>query len=419
MSRILLTWELGLNLGHLARLLPVAERFKADGHAVLVATRDIPAAASVLGPAGISFVPAPHLREGLPLAHRAAGYADILLSQGWNDVTILGGLTYAWLNLIRLFRPDRMILDYSPTASLAATIAGIPTVRVGNGFELPPATDPLPGFPGLAWPSNPATLAQSESVALAQGNRVLGAFKRPPVTALRDLTLGPHTLLCTLPELDHYGPRSDAHYIGLLRGHPSLARLHWPDGEGPKIFACLRKDTCQLEVMLSALCSIPARVVCVAPGLTRAQRERFRREHIRYASCPIDLDPLLDADLCITYGAEGTVLRFILAGVPQLISPWHVETFMATKRLEALGLGTALPNPSTPASAASIIQTLAFDRGMRERVCGFAKRVAMFTEDRAVAAVVEALSLGRAGPRQTGGAETTAAAVWEPRTSNL
>jgi hypothetical protein len=47
--RVLLTWELGLNVGHLTRLLPVAERLKADGHSVLVATRDIQAAAMVLG----------------------------------------------------------------------------------------------------------------------------------------------------------------------------------------------------------------------------------------------------------------------------------------------------------------------------------------------------------------------------------
>jgi len=85
MSRILLTWELGLNLGHLARLLPVAQQLRSDGHVVLVAARDLQAAATVLGPAGIPFVQAPHLPKGIALAHRATGYADILLSQGWSD----------------------------------------------------------------------------------------------------------------------------------------------------------------------------------------------------------------------------------------------------------------------------------------------------------------------------------------------
>lgn len=128
MSRILLTWELGLNRGHLTRLPPIAQRLKTDGHVVLVASRDIQAASAVLGPAGIPFVQAPHLPKGIPLAHRAAGYADILLSQGWSDGSTLWGLTQAWLNLLRMFQPERLILDYSPTVSLAARIAKIPCV---------------------------------------------------------------------------------------------------------------------------------------------------------------------------------------------------------------------------------------------------------------------------------------------------
>jgi hypothetical protein len=77
-SRFLLTWELGLNMGHLARLLPIAARLQARGHSVLVAVRKIPAAAAALGPAGIAFIQAPHQAAGLPLPERASGYADIL-----------------------------------------------------------------------------------------------------------------------------------------------------------------------------------------------------------------------------------------------------------------------------------------------------------------------------------------------------
>ena len=76
--RVLLTWELGLNLGHLSRLVPVAQRLKADGHSVLAAVRDIQVAATVLGAAGIPFILAPHLPQGMPLDHRATGYADVL-----------------------------------------------------------------------------------------------------------------------------------------------------------------------------------------------------------------------------------------------------------------------------------------------------------------------------------------------------
>jgi UDP:flavonoid glycosyltransferase YjiC (YdhE family) len=70
------------------------------------------------------------------------------------------------------------------------------------------------------------------------------------------------------------------------------------------------------------------------------------------------LTPLRDADLCITYGAEGTTLRFLLAGVPQLIVPWHVETYMAARRIEALGCGLALTGSQTSQSVTERVGAL-------------------------------------------------------------
>src|SRR5471032_1719050 len=131
MSRILLGWELGLNFGHIARLLPLAEGLKARGHSVLVAVRDIPAAAKVLGPTGISFVQAPFHVKGIPLPNRQSSYADILLAQGWADRSALWGLVQGWLNLFQLYQPDLVVLDHSPTARLATCIARIPTALVG------------------------------------------------------------------------------------------------------------------------------------------------------------------------------------------------------------------------------------------------------------------------------------------------
>jgi hypothetical protein len=101
---------LGLNFGRLTRLLALAERLKTEGHVVLVAARDIQAATRVPGPAGIPFVQAPLLAQGIPLEHRPASYADVLLTQGWLDKSLLSGLVYAWLALFRLFRAERLVL---------------------------------------------------------------------------------------------------------------------------------------------------------------------------------------------------------------------------------------------------------------------------------------------------------------------
>jgi len=377
MSRILLTWELGLNHGHLARLLPVAQRLKSDGHVVLVAARDIRAAATVLGPAGIAFVPAPFALNGIPLAHRPAGYADILLSQGWSDLNLLRGLTHAWLNLFRLFQPDRLLLDYSPTVSLAARIAGVPAVLIGNGFEMPPLEDPLPCFPGFSW-ATAAKAAESEARAVVNANTVLRGFGGSAITALRDLVLGQTRLLATLPELDHYGPRTDTLYIGPLLPRLPAPAVAWPPGEGPKLFACLRPDTSQVQTVLTALGAVPARVICVAAGFSGAQLEPFRKDHVRYTLGPVDLDCLGEADLCITYGAEGVMWKFLLAGVPQVISPWHVETYMAARRVESAGLGATLPAMSTQVSAESFISKMLAAPELLATARGFARRSASF-----------------------------------------
>jgi UDP:flavonoid glycosyltransferase YjiC (YdhE family) len=347
MSRFLLTWELGMNLGHLARLLPIACQLKARGHSVVVAVREIPAAAAILGPAGIPFIQAPHLPHGLPLPDRASGYADILLSQGWSDPQVLWGLAQSWHNLLRMVRPDALVLDYSPTAALAAKIAAIPTAMIGNGFELPPALDPLPPFPGFSW-ATAEKAAASERIAVDHANQAMRRFKRPPLRSLSDLFEDATTLFVTLPELDHYGARATGRYFGPLLGALRSREVNWPAGSA-RLFACLRPDTNHVDLILQTLRDSGCAVVCFAPGFTPPRLERSAGENLRFTSQPVDLDRLAaDADACVSYGAEGTMAKFLLAGVPQLISPWHVEAHMAARRIEALGAAVVLRGEQNP-----------------------------------------------------------------------
>jgi UDP:flavonoid glycosyltransferase YjiC (YdhE family) len=373
MSRVLLAWELGLNRGHLTRLLAVAEQLKSDGHSILVASRDVQAAAAVLGPAGISFIQAPHLTNGIPLRQRASGYADILLSQGWSDVSTLWGLVQAWLNLIRMCDPDLVILDYSPTANLAVRIAELPSALVGNGFEIPPASNPLPCFPGFPWATQDKA-EQAERLIVQNANRVLASFHGKPIEALRDLIGGQRRLLASFPELDHYGPRADVEYIGPLLGETRVAKIEWPDGKGPKIFTSVRPDTARVELILSGLAKVAARVICVATGFPRERLKPFMTGSVRFASGPVALEILSDADLCFTYGAEGTMLSFLLAGVPQLISPWHVETYMGARRIAEHGLGEFYEGTGGVQGLEETIYRLVANVAMTRRVRDFSDR---------------------------------------------
>lgn len=357
--RILLTWELGLNLGHLARLLPIASRLKARGHAVLIASRDPASAAHVLGPADISFVQAPYLVHGHPLPHRAAGYSDILRAQGWGDFATLRGLTEGWNNLYRMFRPDLIVADYSPTAVLAAHITSRPFLLIGNGFELPPASSPLPPFPGFSWASAERAAA-SEALVIEVANRVAEQMRGARLESLRDIVAPARALLVTVPELDHYGERDGARYIGPLLQPFNGCSLEWPGVVLPKrVFALVRPDTAHAAEILTALKSLNAAIVCITPGFTDAQLAPFRASNVLLSRRLANLSTLTtSADLCVSYGAEGTMLSFLFAGVPQVVSPYHVETHLAARRIESLELGVSLRAPQTTESIRESIHSI-------------------------------------------------------------
>jgi len=363
--RVLLTWELGHNVGHLTRLLPVAQQLKSEGHILLAAVRDLQSAAPILGRAGIPLIQAPHLLHGIPLQHRPTGYADILLSQGWADPSGLWGLTQGWLNIFALFKPDHLIIDYSPTASLAARLAKIPTLLIGNGFEMPPMTDPLPSFPGFAWASAD-TAAKAERQAVANANTVARAYKGSELSSLSSLVAGQKRLFATLPELDHYGEREDVEYIGPLLGKSDARQVTWPEGQGPRIFATLKPDTNNVKEILEALATLESRVVCVAMGFSPESLAAYCRPHILLSQAFVDLELLRDADLCITYGAEGTMLTFLLAGVPQLMYPWHVEAFMAGRKMQTAGVGLSIEKVQTATDVLGSIRRL-LDHGDYKR----------------------------------------------------
>lgn len=392
MSRILLTWELGLNFGHLARLLPIATLLKNRGHTVLVAARDLETASRVLTPGDISFVQAPHASSPISSPQRLNGYADILLTQGWSDCELLSGLVTGWLTLFELFKPDCVVLDYSPAAGLAARFADLPALCVGNGFEIPPALNPLPPF----WRMGNAEHAmRSEGLAVANANSVAVSHHGPKLLGLCDLFHPHKSMLATFPELDHYGERASANYIGpLFAGGLKAKRVDWPDKERRRIFACLRPDTSNLDTLLEGLVESEASIVCFAPGLPKDRLAKYSNPRIHFSTEFVDLKYLAsDADLCISYGAEGTTISFLLAGVPQLLAPKHIEAYMAARRIEELSAGLVLGWRETKQKVLSSITKLFDEPVYKQQAKVFGSRHSAFEPARSVELVVNAVEL--------------------------
>lgn len=400
MGRILFAWELGMNLGHLACIQPLALRCTAQGHRVLVAVRDTRAAKLFFGNCGITFVQGPSLARELRLGHRLAGYADILLAQGWGNASILRQLVGAWHELFKAFRPNVVVLDHAPTTQLAAHIASIPTVAIGNGFELPPMSIPLPPFPGFSWATREGA-ERSEATALTSVNAIMRELDRPKLYALREAFEGQRRLYATLPQLDHYGPRAGVTYTGPLLTWTGTDQVDWPVGSGTRMFAYLRPEMSSARAILEALKFIGARVICFAPGFDPDELESIAGPRIRVVSTPVDLRPLVaTADGCISYSAVGTAFRFLFAGVPLLLAPKTIEAQMAARRIEDLGAGLVLRGPQTARNIAMLLERLVTEAHYRTRAQEFACYHKNVSSDAVTKKIVGVISEGLVGSPQ-------------------
>lgn len=359
MSRILLTWEMGSNLGHLTRLLPLAKRLKEDGHLVLIAARDVAMASHVFGRWEIPFIQAPVSRFTARFTSPPASYADLLWAQGWHSCEQLLALVCAWQHLFRTFQPDAVIFDYSPTACLASRTSSARRILVGTGFELPPSETPLPAFCEFVGITKEAAAASEERV-LHNVNSVMSTLRMPRLGALREIFDDAHAFLTTFAELDHYGSRREALYVGPVNENPESVPIEWPSGYPHRVFAYVRPRTAALTSILRAFSSLDAAIICYAPGVADKFAPMLNDPRVVVSSSPVKLEPLLPGmSLCVSYGSSGIVTSTLSSGVPQLIAPAHVEAQLLANRVQYLGVGAVINgSPDSHATADLLNRTL-------------------------------------------------------------
>ena len=390
MSNILFAWEFGENWGHLSRDLPIARQLIAAGHKVLCVVQDTRIAAEILEPAGIPFVQAPMSRRILQTTKPIESYGEMLIIGGYGEHDTLRGLIEGWLGLFKLFIPDAVLIDYAPTALLAARIKGIPTVLTGSGFELPPQSKPLPSFNTRA--SSKDTHLLGEGIALRNINHVLASFQAQPLSQFADIFHGEHKILTTFAELDHYGERNEQIYAGPIYEMPHARSAQWPEGNDvPRIFAYLRPWMPGIEDLLLALHSSGANVICAFPGATTAQIQRFQTSQLQIFPMAVSLTPLLPSvDLVIGYGS-GTVATALLAGVPLLLVPRWSEQLLTALRVEALGAGLSVKGKPSQETFSSAINALLTDPGIQAAAKRFAKKYESFNIEQAVNGIVDTI----------------------------
>ncbi len=388
MSRVLLAWELGSNIGHLGGLAPLAQALRARGHEVTLAVKDVAGVGSIAGLDTFRVLQAPVWHKRADKHEPPRSYAEILAAFGYTDSGGLSGLVRAWQGLFALVNPDLIVAEHAPTALLAARSAALPRATYGSGFYLPPRDSPLPNMrPWLDIPA--AQLAASEDKVLACVNQVLSALHVAPLATLAELLATDADFLMTFRELDHYRRRRGGRYLGVVSGEGADAAPAWPAGSGKKIFAYLHGDYRDLGAILSAVNALDVRAIIFAPGMAPAALDKFRSPRLVFSRRSLPLSAVArQCDVAVCHGGLATTVAFLRAGCPLLLLPLHLEQFLMSTNVESLGAGLMI-NPDSPhPDTAGVLRRLLKEDSFRARAMDFADQYADYDSARVLQDIV-------------------------------
>lgn len=366
MTRILMAWELGGNLGHVTPLIAVARALRARGHQVVFALRDL-TNADLLARSGFAFLPAPVLRHArAPLTYKS--YAEMLAGEAFPSAKAAFVGALAWRSIFRAVRADVLVADHAPAALLAARGMALRTIVCGVPFSIPPAGRPLPRFAKQA-----ADAAAREAKLLSRLNSVLSVLHGPALAAAADLYRADATAVQWLPDLDFFGPRPRQHYVGPVLTDAGDAEPAWPNTGGPKLLIYLRPGD-YFPPLLEALRRCGASVLAYVPRAD-AKLARAARDHgIHLSETPLKMSALLpQCDALVCHGGNLSSAA-VLAGKPLLMYPVYVEQRLTAVRAAEAGVAAVATGKTDAKTLAGHCELLLPDGELSRAAAKLAKR---------------------------------------------
>lgn len=340
MARVLLAWELGGGYGHVAKLLPLSRRLRAAGHDVALLLREPHRAAGA--EEGVPVAMAPHWKGRNPPGASAINYAGVLALSGYASAENVRGLVAAWRRIYASTQPHLLVANHAPTALLAARGAGFPAMALGTGFEMPPPSRPSASLQ----PWRKVTKADREKLdakVLAIANAGARGGKAAPLASISDIVDADIRFLCTFPEIDHYPDRGTARYVGPIAGAVGKNAPVWPDGGSRRAFVYLTGKTVAQTRLVEHLRRLGWSVAMHLRDAPPQLLEQAAAAGIRVEPRPVDLPALAgQCDLIVSHGGHGTTAQALLAGIPILTFPQHLEQATLAHRVAAVGAGKAV-----------------------------------------------------------------------------
>lgn len=372
MATIVLNWELGADLGHIGRFLPIALRLKALGHRPVLLLRDISRADALLTPHDLEYLQAPVWSAAVSGLPPDINFTETLFRFGYLHPPGLLSMCRAWRALWELLRPEAMLFDHAPTALLAARGYGVPRVLVGNSFAIPPAQSPLPRY---RWwqetPGEAARMRDTEQRATGNANIVLSALQAPPINRVADLYACEASFITGRPALDVYGPRPATCYVGPVNNVEHGAPPQWPPGDAPAVFAYLKPHYPHFEAVLDAMAHTPARFLVFAPGMPERLKARHAQAAMCFSDTPLRMRDVVAQCQAVVCHAGGVTDEALEAGKPLLLLPTQMEQAMVSQRVAALGAGVVMARDGNPANLGKLLKRLITDPTLAARAAEY------------------------------------------------
>lgn len=392
MRKVLLVWEQGGNLGHLARLLPVAQALRLQGTAVEFVVPTQGEAPGILDSAGFAWRALP-VAATTPGQGAAINHADVLLRCGFGlPLGELQDMVRRWQAVFESGAATAAVIDASPVALFAARSACMHAIALGHGFEIPSPGEPRPLF--SPWLPDAARRAQHCEDRLVHSLTRLAQSLGTPAAprALDALYEQDRTALCTWPELDHFErlAGSVTSYIGPIWSDLPGAQPHaFAQRPGRKVLVYLNLVDQRHDPLWQALAHCQANVLAVSPRGNAAAAAPARRWGVEVVDHAVLVGPLLAAaDAVIGHGGMGLSSMALQAAKPLLLLPEHLEQGILANRLATQGLAAATVHLADAANMLRRIEALLDASAPGPAVRGLAARRAGFSPREAVRQLV-------------------------------
>lgn len=334
MGLVLFAWELGEGMGHVSRLLPVAEALAEQGHTCVFAVRNLLLASKPIRDRGFFVVQAPYAVTPIGrLPYRIGAYGDIMGMVGFDEPQRLDALVHGWQAVLDMFRPDLVVGDYCPVLALTLYGSGIPLMILGDGFTLPlPVGDTFPSFPGR-------TASLSEEQLLASVASVQNSRGRPVPPTLPAVYSEADGVVVTLPELDIYSEGRGGAALG------PLAPLPPPASRSPvrTWFAYLTAEYAHTSMILTTLAQLDTDGCAYVRDILPNERDRLRAMGVNMLDTPGDLTQIVpESAMVVHHGGLGTIEMALAMGRPQLLVPRQLEQTLNASMVGQFGLALGL-----------------------------------------------------------------------------